>query len=538
MKTYYADIHCHPHARAFHWLRHGDEDPERGYHAWNIVLSNFKKQKQGARAFSYSQCDPVKLWNGEVKLVYASLYPFEKGFYEGTDDVKKAEVVKLFEKASQLLVTVLVPWKGILALVKGAIKKYAGDEVTAREYFQSFLMRMPIRRIQYFTGDKYDYYKELIRERDFLLNKSGHTGRNRIFIPSPKNIFKSAAQLRKAYPDSLDARGQFRVCKNYQEVSQTLEQDNIAMVLTIEGMHALGTDTHPDKVLTRIREIKRWEYPVFFVTFAHHFDNGLCGHAHSLIDSTKWFMSQKKGMDAGFKSIGLEAVRLLLSLDNSLEVDTSLGRRILIDLKHTSAKSRKEYYKKIVEPCYDKDIEIPVILSHVGYSGWKTLDESIQYAEEGKEKDDRLRNGFYPWNINACNEDIEWAVKTNGLIGLCLDQRILGGGSKHGTGKKELVFKNLHAMLDVVAAMPAPFNSQLWYVFCLGSDFEGYIDPVNRYADALDYATLRNDLIDYVAEKLLPQGNKYFLGSMDDVVEAVDNICFYNAKEFLKRNFR
>ena len=33
-------------------------------------------------------------------------------------------------------------------------------------------------------------------------------------------------------------------------------------------------------LLERIKEIKEW--PVFFMTFAHHFDNQLCAHANSL----------------------------------------------------------------------------------------------------------------------------------------------------------------------------------------------------------------------------------------------------------------
>ena len=195
------------------------------------------------------------------------------------------------------------------------------------------------------------------------------------------------------------------------------------MVLTIEGMHALGTDTNLDKVEERIMELKKWDQPVFFVTFAHHFNNFLGGHAHSLPDALRLLSDQTDGLNGDILPEGKRAIRMLLSLDSGLERDASLGRRILIDLKHTSALTRKWYYK-VVSSAMDKGDTIPVILSHVGYSGWDTLQETIEYAPQ--ENDNDLKDGFYPWNINACGEDVRWAAKTGGLVGLCFDQRILG----------------------------------------------------------------------------------------------------------------
>ncbi|WP_287059446.1 hypothetical protein, partial [Algoriphagus sp.] len=33
---------------------------------------------------------------------------------------------------------------------------------------------------------------------------------------------------------------------------------------------------------------------------------------------------------------------------------------------------------------------------------------------------------FNAWNINMCNKDIEWIVRTRGMFGISFDQRILG----------------------------------------------------------------------------------------------------------------
>ncbi len=85
MEPKYADIHCHPHSRAFHWMRNTkfEKKPKHAkrYNPWTVVLSNFKNQKKGKRAFTYSQCDPVKLLNGKTQLVFSSMYPMEKGFF-------------------------------------------------------------------------------------------------------------------------------------------------------------------------------------------------------------------------------------------------------------------------------------------------------------------------------------------------------------------------------------------------------------------------------------------------------------------------
>lgn len=539
----FADIHCHPHSRAFHWMRGSKIELSKKkkhsdyFNPWTIVLSNFKQQKKGKRAFSYSQCDPVKLTNGNTALVYAALYPFEKGFFNGTEELDKEDLVKGLDKVAQWGMR-LLPLQWLILGIRTLVNKKSGGKNSLRDYFQAIVMKMPMRRINYITSAEYDYYEELHKERDFLLNATGQQKRNKILITGIRKFFKSKKRVRKNHPESLEATGKYVVCKNYGEVNNAITANNIAMVMTIEGMHALGTDNSLDKISERIQEIKQWDYPIFFITFAHHFNNFLCGHAHSITKVAEWFMSQKDGVNEGFNDVGLKAARELLSLNESLAyVPEELGRRILVDLKHTAAASRKDFYEKIVSKCFENGHVIPVILSHVGYSDVTTLDRHIELQDD--EKDDALSdNGFYPWNINACDEDIKWAAKTNGIIGLCLDQRILGAGTKHKTGEdSELVFKNLKAMLDVVLTMESPYKENLWNIFSLGTDFEGYIDPINKYADALDFELLRKDLETYIKETLWTQKEKYYLVEESDIARVANKICFQNAMDFLEKNF-
>jgi len=87
----------------------------------------------------------------------------------------------------------------------------------------------------------------------------------------------------------------------------------------------------------RIEALRRQPEPVLFLTLAHHFDNGICGHAHSLPAAARLAMDQNKRMYEGFEregDRGLRIVRELLDLDAALH-DRG-DRRILLDTKHMS----------------------------------------------------------------------------------------------------------------------------------------------------------------------------------------------------------
>src|SRR5690606_23504785 len=129
------------------------------------------------------------------------------------------------------------------------------------------------------------------------------------------------------------------------------------------------------QILDRIDQLKQWPHPIFFVTIAHHFDNGICGHAHSIPDAGRLVMNQEPRMHEGFEEeddIGRRVVRALLDLDTSLEPQG--GRRILIDCKHMSPQTRRQYYAEFVTPYNAKAADngwpvIPVFFSHAAYSG-------------------------------------------------------------------------------------------------------------------------------------------------------------------------
>ncbi|MEM6737875.1 MAG: hypothetical protein AAF620_17585, partial [Bacteroidota bacterium] len=290
---------------------------------------------------------------------------------------------------------------------------------------------------------------------------------------------------------------------------------------------------------------KQWPYPVFFVTFAHHFDNKLCGHAHSFPDISALILDQSKRLNGKFTAAGWQMIRKLLSLNAQNEEDLNEGYRILIDVKHMSADSRKQFYEKIIKPCLAKGLTIPVIASHNGHSGRKTLDELI--ANYGQEKDDSFEptGKLNNWNINVCDQDVQIIYETKGLLGLSLDQRIMGVPKKQKkTGKQNTivaVWNTIEASLKAIydrTDLTEEAKFKVWDCITLGSDFEGFIDPINEFKTALEYVDLKRHLIDFIETKRTASGGTFYgLTDPQDTEQVVENICVGNARRFVIENY-
>ncbi|MCS6918006.1 MAG: hypothetical protein RMK52_03085 [Chitinophagales bacterium] len=537
----YADLHCHPHGKAFNFLRNTSQRNSPRYHPWTVILSNWEHQRKGRRAFSYAQCDPVKLWNGGGAVLFASLYPFEKGFFRGGGKVDGLLLRRLLHWADRLPLLGSAAQVQLRMLLQRLVSSEEGIS-SAKDYLQSLLMRMPLERVEFIQSAAYDYFKELEEEYRFLLSRSGLTTKAEVYGTWLQRLRWRLFPHRNAR-DSTQATGTYVVAKNAQDVHQALQRGHLAFVVTIEGMHALGTDTHLPELMRRIEAIKQWSPPVFFITFAHHFDNQLCGHAHSFPQEGTLFANQRQNMQAPFSEIGWAALRYLLSLDNqNRKNEAALGRRIFIDIKHMGATARRQYYDQIVRPALHQqppDV-IPVIASHVGYSGVKTLKEQEENFRRSGEPDDyQVIPGLNAWNINVCDEDVELIIKTGGLLGLCLDQRILGQKKKEQRSGIELVWHNISRLVEGVKNHPNLSQAEkhrIWDCLCIGSDFEGYIDPADDFATALAFEQLEQELVHRI-RAVEVQGLAASLLLTDAAEVVVRKICLENVLRFLQRNF-
>lgn len=531
--TIFADLHNHPLARAFNCHRNTPVETNNNgdFHGWNIPPSKNRPQRKGKRAFSYSQCDLAKLTKGKVRLVFASLYPLEKGFVIGNHARVSAAIQKL----------VGVPEHRRSYVIAKYVKEQS-MRTPLLEFFQSNRMGMSQERMNYLQSINYDYFNELQAEYNFYKKKNGIETRltNYQFEDTREDIV-----------------GKYRIARNGQEISEVIhgDPDDISVVLTVEGMHSLGIgypkeygeDASLKLLKERIKVIKggqpgTWEYPVFYITFAHHFSNRLCGHAHSIPSKGALIFNQKEQMDEGFTDIGLELARDLLGLDKDLN-DTG-SRRILLDVKHMSAASREDYYTKIVKPYNRKHPErkIPIIASHVGYSGCTTLQELKDGA--CNEKDNTNKKKFLAWNINICDDDIAEIHNSGGLIGLSFDQRILG------IDRTFLKLVNLPRekfnditgfmrMLEHLVSVPYKRQlhkpEQIWKTITIGTDYEGFIDPVDDYPTVLKFEKFEKDLSNELDmwRKDSRAGLLYTL----NIKDIVDGVCFRNAYDFVKKHF-
>ncbi|WP_296704263.1 hypothetical protein [Algoriphagus sp.] len=544
----FSDLHTHNHMRAHFWMQ---ENPDRfkkneSFTPWTVISSNRKGYLKGKMGASYSQADLVKVWNGNVRLTFNSLYPLERQFVKG-----------------------FKPTPGKDKWYRFLIAFATSHKLPLRDFIQTAYMRIPDESVDYFQSSGYDYWDSLNRELEFVLSDSGNRiGKNKIFTPGLfRRILESEKRRGKYVGEELNVKdAKYLVPKDPMELNQSLEKDDeITMVVTIEGAHALGTDRASiAEISRRVKHVKNeWPVPIFFITFAHHFDNKLCGHAHSIPDMGKLLLDQTTAMNEGFNPNGERIIRELLGLNKNLERDPDLGYRILIDVKHMSAKSRKEYYDKIVNECFAKGDVIPVIGSHCGYSGRKSLEEHIKLQDS--ERDDYCElcgdesklskkaikelienqpmGKFNSWNINLCDEDIQMIVKTEGLFGLSFDQRILGIKS---TDKKtsrngiQLIWDNINAIIEsAYKNLPEEDAHKVWKCLTIGTDFEGLIDPPNPYPSVLEFGVFAGNLI-FEIEQARKNGKPKHLShlkNMDDVRAAVEDFCFNNAANFVKKHY-
>ena len=267
---------------------------------------------------------------------------------------------------------------------------------------------------------------------------------------------------------------------------------------------------------------------------------------------------------------------------------------MLIDIKHMSFYSRQQFYAFRRKNGYDK---IPIIASHMGVTGFafsrfKDYQTPVMYGDEyimsvykevkgiGKRRKDRT--DFNPWSINLYDEEILEIIHSGGLIGISLDQRILGfGKNKEEYFNKDEFEKNTSKTYKKLKKIPvhtADFEEfgasddledarsfeeesnqrgrkrkhlrylcnnilhivkiggeKAWDHICIGSDFDGLINPINNCKSCADFPDLEEDLIEVLQEMAKEDKNTdYFMGNIQRHVRA---FMYDNGKRFLNKYF-
>jgi Membrane dipeptidase (Peptidase family M19) len=418
----------------------------------------------------------------------------------GITRFSQADFRTMSRGGAKLIVVSLYPFeKGffINSMGRGSISAFLCNLVTGIGYKR-------IRHLQNHT----DYFHDLQKEYNFFLNSQ---------------------------KEHTDHQGTFRwhPAENLQEFEKIFNSKNeIAVLFSIEGAHVFNTGLgkfgrplREDEVLENIRMVKRWKYPPFFITFAHNFYNDLCGHSSSL-EPIRKFVNQSEGMSKGFTALGRQVLLDLLSSHN--------GKRILIDLKHMSVAARKEYFE-IVSREFRDNIP-PTIVSHGAVNGqsWKNFIPDADHPV------------FYPAEINFFDEEIVEIGRHAGLFAIQFDARRIARyklvrkpiRSAFKKGEPITAVLMIWEQIKYIAELLDLHGYFGWGTACIGSDFDGTIDPLPEVWTASHFPSLEDGLKQQ-AHKYLNSNHPLTLPINKNISadEVIDRFFLINSVEFVRRNW-
>jgi microsomal dipeptidase-like Zn-dependent dipeptidase len=471
------DLHCHPNLKTFN-----SGYPTPVANIWDAVQhkidSKLAKSVSDLAAHIHmeSQCNLDAMVAGNMCVFQLSLYPTERGFLH----LRNVPTVLLGKKR--------------INIVQEVVTGYSAESIAEQK-------------------KHYKYFEDLQAEYQYVVNQQGK---------------------------SPDGKNEFVIVNNYTELEKALHKKNTYIgIITIEGAHVLGTgapetDSLSKEALTKqltdnINTIKKWKNPPFIINLSHHFWNHLAGHAKSFKRPINSIVNQNKGKNKGITEAGWHVIRELLSTNN--------GKRILIDTKHMSIASRKEYYAFISNHNYvNPNQKIPIISSHACANGYKTMDSSIKEADLiVKARKSRL----FKWSINISDEEAKIIHDSEGLIGLMVDKGNMGGIDliKEISEIKDNVKQRkafAHLFLDnAFQLVKAVGEKSGWNMIAFGSDFDGTITHMDPYPTVAELPTFQQDLIDYLEEKNYHKD--WWFGYTPK--EIVEKIFYKNAMDFYKKFF-
>ncbi len=319
-------------------------------------------------------------------------------------------------------------------------------------------------------------------------------------------------------------------------------------------------------------------------------------------------------------NIGYEVMNKLLDAEHDF------ANPIYLDCKHMDIKARFQYYEfidslnKVRKQAGKKTI--PIIASHIGLSGksravaiataqyplsnsyeelifgktfytvqmndhdlyWRNYtrllkpeDRQIYFAKgtvpsttgfnpfDGNQNYNTL-GWFYPWEINFCDDEIKYIYRSEGIIGLNMDSRILGytmpNYSKrykeflkskfidlYGKDRYKLKDGTLIKFDDYFQAEPLLRNIfrvveicgrndvSAWDHMAIGSDFDGFIQPITLSPTAESIPAFHEKMIYYLKAFAEIHNQERLMYGL--TAEAAMQKFFYtNGRDFIFKNFQ
>ncbi len=477
----FADIHQHSSLKSFY-----SDYPHPSRNIWEYMVHKTDHKgttakfslKNSDEVAKFSQTNFYELIEGNVRVPTVSLYPMETGFLDFRNLAEFVTNQKGRDNMAEII---------------------TGYGLDAIRYLR--------------TND--DYYSLLQKEYRYMFDNQG----------------KSPCE-----------KYEYELATDYKHLRGILNKGphTIAVVLAVEGAHVffdksmltgkLTKSEMRSKLIQHIGEVKEWEVPPFSINLCHHFYNSLCGHSRSFSGLLSLgLLNQNKGMDLGFTGLGIIASRELVSRQN--------GKRIVIDTKHMSLKGRQHYYNWIRS--YNRisnSDKIPIICSHTGVNGYKTMSSSSQKKDNHKKM---TKDHFNRWSINISDEEIRIIHETGGLVGIMMDKYKMAGRKffeKLATLSDRQEIKDAYSeifMDNVIQMIQAVAKPSAWDMITLGTDYDGAIPHVDCYEKSGRMPEFYDQLITYLDKTR--HGKEYWYGLTPQQI--ADKIFSENALGFYEKHF-
>jgi len=396
-------------------------------------------------------------------------------------------------------------------------------------------------------------------EKGFVMNKLGTSlvgdvvgnlatglGKKRIDHIQQMNDYFTDLQTEYDFYKQLDEQKvkvdgkwhRYKIVSSFNEIEENCDPDvrTIFVILSIEGTHVfntglkmMGKTADPAEVLGNIDKMKQWDDRLFMAGLTHHFNNEMVGHAQSLHGVVRKMCDQTENMNEGFNDLGWQMLRKLL--------DNSNGKRTLIDLKHMSVKARNEYYD-FLETEHPDEI-IPLVMSHGAVNGLRSHLEKVE--------DDPFTQGkFQSDDINVFDDEIVRIARSGGLLGIQFDERRVASELElkktgHHLNRRRMLFhqsKLIWNQIQHIAEVLNRHNLFAWDIQCIGSDYDGMINPLNGFWTAEEMplfdSYLEKHAYNFIASAASDNLKSYNKMTASEIVE---RFMHANAYHFLKKNF-
>ena len=375
----------------------------------------------------------------------------------------------------------------------------------------------------------------------------------------------------------------FQILNNMEDFNP----EKLNIILAIEGGHGLEKS---NRTFARsLLDLKQGEHRLLYITLTHLTRCRLANHAYGMKLIKNVMSIRPEGL--GLSDIGKELI-------DAAYRSQGKEKPIYIDIKHLSLAARRDFYHYRERNGYSN---IPILATHMGVTGISYDPDIVrEYIVDKKFKENRgtvevlferpqgigrsvWKGGggethFNPWSINLYDEEIPVILESGGLIGLILDQRVLGANPVKGeyfskvefdawmAGRLDQLFEefeedepveevaeplvaaralgmkqkdHLRHLCNNILHIAKIGGPDAWNQLCLGTDFDGMIDPINGCRDSTELGNLEEDLVDMLgrmiqeAKEADPTAEFY----ENDLRRQVRNIMYYNGVRFLEANF-